>query len=102
MRALVAAMLLACALPARADPPTGPPPPAPASAPAPAPARPSAIAPTFRPLSEEIQELERIRLREALAASDGVKAKAARLIGMPLRTFVAKLKQHGIAVDRAD
>jgi DNA-binding NtrC family response regulator len=56
--------------------------------------------PRFRALSDEIEELERTRLTEALQAAGGVKAKAARLIGMPLRTFVAKLKLHGITVDR--
>jgi transcriptional regulator with GAF, ATPase, and Fis domain len=71
-----------------------PPPAAPAEAPA--------SAPRFRALSDEIEELERARLREALAAAGGVKAKAARLIGMPLRTFLAKLKQHGIAVERSE
>jgi DNA-binding NtrC family response regulator len=52
--------------------------------------------PAFRVLADEIEELERTRLREALEAAAGVKAQAARLIGMPLRTFVAKLKQYGI------
>jgi DNA-binding NtrC family response regulator len=56
----------------------------------------------FRPISDEIEELERMRFQEALAAAGGVKAKAARLIGMPLRTFVTKLKQHGIAVGKEE
>ena len=56
----------------------------------------------FVPLAGEIEALERARLREALEAADGVKTKAARLIDMPLRTFVAKLKEYGIAVERDD
>jgi two-component system response regulator AtoC len=55
-----------------------------------------AVTGVFRPLSDEISELEKSRLKEAMVASGGVKAKAARLIGMPLRTFVAKLKQYSI------
>jgi DNA-binding NtrC family response regulator/pSer/pThr/pTyr-binding forkhead associated (FHA) protein len=52
--------------------------------------------PQFRVLADEIEDLERTRLKQALEAAGGVKAQAARLIGMPLRTFVAKLKQYGI------
>ena len=33
---------------------------------------------------------------EALAATAGVQNKAAELIGMPLRTFVTKLKRYAI------
>jgi DNA-binding NtrC family response regulator len=35
-------------------------------------------------------------MQEALAAADGVQTRAARMLGMPLRTFVTKLKQHGL------
>ena len=56
----------------------------------------------FRPLADEIEELERARLREALVAAGGVKARAARLIDMPLRTFITRLKQYGIASDGDD
>lgn len=51
----------------------------------------------FRPLYEEIRELERTRMVEALEAASGVKARAAELIGMPLRTFATKLKEHGLS-----
>jgi two-component system, NtrC family, response regulator AtoC len=55
---------------------------------------PSALEPgAFRPINEEIRELERRRMAEALAAADGVKTKAAALIEMPIRTFTLKLKQ---------
>ena len=50
----------------------------------------------FRPLADEIKELEHRRIGEALAATDGVRVRAAKLIGMPLRTFVTKLKVHGL------
>jgi len=49
---------------------------------------------TFRPLADEIRELERRRMLEALAAADGVKTRAAQLIEMPIRTFTLKLKQY--------
>jgi transcriptional regulator with GAF, ATPase, and Fis domain len=34
---------------------------------------------------------------EALRASGGVQMHAAKLIGMPIRTFVTKLKRYGIS-----
>jgi DNA-binding NtrC family response regulator len=55
-----------------------------------------AAAATFRPLAEEIEALERQRIREALAAAGGVKTRAARLIGVPERTFRLKLRQFGL------
>ncbi|MFP2934400.1 helix-turn-helix domain-containing protein [Pyxidicoccus sp. 3LG] len=67
-----------------------------ASAPSPVPPpRPEPPA-TFRKLDEELRELERRRMVEALQASGGVQKKAAQLIGMPLRTFVLKVKQYGL------
>jgi two-component system response regulator AtoC len=54
-------------------------------------------APTFRPLSDELRELERSRMAQALAASQGVQRRAAELIGMPLRTFVMKVKQYNLS-----
>jgi two-component system, NtrC family, response regulator AtoC len=50
-------------------------------------------APSFRPLAEEVRELERRRMTEALAAAGGVKTRAAQLIDMPIRTFTHKLKE---------
>jgi DNA-binding NtrC family response regulator len=49
---------------------------------------------TFRPIEEEIKELERRRITAALEAAGGNQTKAAELIQMPLRTFQAKLKQY--------
>jgi DNA-binding NtrC family response regulator len=49
---------------------------------------------TFRPIADEIRELERRRMVEALAATGGVKSRAAQLIEMPIRTFTLKLKQY--------
>jgi DNA-binding NtrC family response regulator len=72
---------------AHVEAPAPPPPPTPKPADGP---------PQFRVLADEIEELERTRIKEALAAAEGVKAQAARLIGMPLRTFVAKLKLYGL------
>jgi DNA-binding NtrC family response regulator len=61
-------------------------------------AQPNATPPpdSFRPIDEEIEELERSRIVAALAAAQGVQINAARLIGMPLRTFVSKLKRYGL------
>jgi DNA-binding NtrC family response regulator len=52
---------------------------------------------TFQPLADEIRDLERRRMEEALQAADGVQSRAAALIGMPIRTFSFKLKQLGIS-----
>ena len=48
----------------------------------------------LRSISDEIRELERRRMAEALARSGGVKTKAAAMIDMPIRTFTLKLKQY--------
>jgi transcriptional regulator with PAS, ATPase and Fis domain len=66
--------------------PSGPPPPSRGST---APAR-------FRPLADEVAELESRRMRQALEASEGVRNQAARLLEMPIRTFAAKLKRYDL------
>ncbi|HEU0037149.1 MAG TPA: sigma 54-interacting transcriptional regulator [Kofleriaceae bacterium] len=48
----------------------------------------------FRPIAEELKDLERRRMAEALVAAGGVKTRAAQLIEMPIRTFTLKLKQY--------
>jgi len=50
----------------------------------------------FRPLADEIRELEQMRISAALSAACGNQRVAARLLAMPLRTFVFKLKQYGL------
>ena len=57
---------------------------------------PSPAQASFRNLAEEVADLERARMTQALEASGGVKARAAQLIGMPLRTFVTKSKRYGL------
>ena len=52
--------------------------------------------PGFRRIADEVQEPEARRMREALEQSRGNQRQAAELIGMPLRTFVTKLKQYGL------
>jgi len=47
-------------------------------------------------LYEEIRQLERRRIAEALEAASGVQVKAAELIGMPLRTFAGKVRLYGL------
>jgi DNA-binding NtrC family response regulator len=51
---------------------------------------------SFKPIADEVRDLERKRMQEALEAAGGVQRRAAELIGMPLRTFVMKLKQYGL------
>ena len=53
----------------------------------------------FRPIDDEVAELERLRMLQALAACKGVRNQAAALIRMPLRTFVTKLKRFSIQPD---
>jgi DNA-binding NtrC family response regulator len=50
----------------------------------------------FRPLAEEIRELEQARIHAALDAAQGNQRVAAQLLAMPLRTFVHKLRQYGL------
>ena len=54
--------------------------------------------PSFRPIKDELREVEARRMIEALRAAGGVQTLAAALIEMPLRTFAAKVKQYGIDV----
>src|SRR5262249_36621956 len=42
---------------------------------------------SFKPIADEVRDLERRRMTEALEAAGGVQRRAAELIGMPLRTF---------------
>jgi DNA-binding NtrC family response regulator len=49
---------------------------------------------SFRPIADEVRDLERRRMSEALVAAGGVKTRAAQLIEMPIRTFTLKLKQY--------
>jgi two-component system response regulator AtoC len=48
----------------------------------------------FRPLADEVRELERARMIEALEATRGIQKHAAELIGMPSRTFAFKARQY--------
>jgi DNA-binding NtrC family response regulator len=68
--------------------------------PEPAAANPAATSdggpPRFRNLEEELRELERTRMTEALKATGGVHVRAAELLGMPIRTFTYKARQYGL------
>lgn len=55
--------------------------------------------PGFRPLEQEVEELEARRMREALLYTRGNQRRAAELLGVPLRTFVTKIKRYGIRVE---
>jgi transcriptional regulator with GAF, ATPase, and Fis domain len=50
----------------------------------------------FLPIEDEIRELERTRMYQALVAAEGKQTAAAELIKMPLRTFQAKAKVYGL------
>jgi DNA-binding NtrC family response regulator len=54
------------------------------------------IAGGFRPIADEVRELERMRMIAALRTTAGVQNRAAALIEMPLRTFVTKVKRYAI------
>ncbi len=76
-------------------------------APAPPPAAPGdnaratrAYAAPRAALADEIRALERARMLEALEQTGWVQTRAAELIGMPLRTFQQKVKQHGLVRPR--
>ncbi len=62
---------------------------------APKPARAAADA-RARSLTDELRELERRRFTAALEATGGNQTRAAERLGVPLRTFVRKLKQYKI------
>jgi len=74
-----------------APPKTPEPPPQPLPRPRP----PSSAVLKFLPLSEEVEKLEQSRMVDALNATNGVKAHAAALLGMPIRTFIEKYKRFG-------
>jgi DNA-binding NtrC family response regulator len=61
-----------------------------------APDAPVGAPPALGNLAEELRALERRRILQALEAAGGVRTRAAALIGMPIRTFTWKLKQHGL------
>ena len=48
-------------------------------------------------LAQEVTALERTRMTEALTAEGGNRTRAAALVGMPLRTFVAKVKKYELS-----
>jgi two-component system response regulator AtoC len=52
------------------------------------------------PLADQIRELERARMQEALEQTGWVQTRAAELIGMPLRTFQQKVKLYGLSRHR--
>jgi DNA-binding NtrC family response regulator len=58
--------------------------------------RPPNTPPGFRSLADEVRDLERKRIGEALDATGGNQKRAAELIGMPLRTMVTKLTHYGL------
>ncbi|HET6612599.1 MAG TPA: sigma 54-interacting transcriptional regulator [Kofleriaceae bacterium] len=55
---------------------------------------------TFRPLEDEVRELERCRITQALGAFGGNQTRAAAALGIPRRTFINKLKSLDIELPR--
>jgi two-component system, NtrC family, response regulator AtoC len=47
-------------------------------------------------LPEELRRIERERIKQALDATGGVQIRAAELLGMPIRTFINKLRQYDL------
>jgi DNA-binding NtrC family response regulator len=58
------------------------------------------VPPSFRPLAEELRELEITRIRQAIEATGGNQTRAAGLLAMPVRTFFEKAKQYGLTPKR--
>jgi DNA-binding NtrC family response regulator len=56
--------------------------------------------PRFRPIADELRELEITRIREALEVTGGNQTRAAGLLTMPVRTFFEKAKQYGLTPKR--
>ena len=57
-------------------------------------------APSFRPLYEELAEIERARMEAALGQTGGNQTRAAALLSVPLRTFQDKMKEYGLGRPR--
>jgi two-component system, NtrC family, response regulator AtoC len=51
---------------------------------------------SFRPLADEIRDLEITRIRAALDATGGNQTRAAALLSVPIRTFSEKVKLYGL------
>lgn len=63
-------------------------------------AKPTPPPPEFRPLEDEVRELERKRITQALEVFGGNQTRAAAALGIPRRTFINKLKSLEIDVPR--
>jgi transcriptional regulator with PAS, ATPase and Fis domain len=50
-----------------------------------------------RSLADSTREHERASIEAALLQTNGNKTKAAKLLGVPLRTFMEKVKRHGLS-----
>jgi len=61
-----------------------------------APRRTQPSARKFIPLAQEMSALEKTRMIQALEATGWIQLRAARLLSMARRTFVTKMKLHGI------
>ena len=51
---------------------------------------------SFLPIAQELRDIEKRRMQEALAATCGVINQAARLLQMPERTFFKRMKEYSV------
>ncbi len=49
-----------------------------------------------QPLPDELAELEKRRIEEALNETEGNQTKAAELLGISRRTLIHKMEKHGL------
>jgi DNA-binding NtrC family response regulator len=63
---------------------------------------PREAAPKPTSLKEQLKDEERRRILDALEASDGNQTKAAKLLGMPRRTLIERLRTYGYMRPRKD
>jgi two-component system, NtrC family, response regulator AtoC len=57
--------------------------------------------PSFRPLAEEMRELEINRMKAALEATGNNQTRAALLLSVPARTFFEKVKLYGLLAKKS-
>ncbi|MCW5805620.1 MAG: sigma-54-dependent Fis family transcriptional regulator, partial [Deltaproteobacteria bacterium] len=84
-------------LPAELAPPEPSDPPPSPSAPSPPTATNGPSLPShFRPIADELRDLERRRMIQALTVAGGVQTRAAELLHMPRRTFVTRMREYDL------
>jgi DNA-binding NtrC family response regulator len=62
--------------------------------------RPPGWSPAEPPLDDPLALAERLKLERALAAADGVVAKAAQALGLSRQALYRRMERYGLAVER--